>query len=123
MLLQPRQRTFLAVWCIPVRVRGSIAAEWAVSCIHLKSNNAGGNVVRTDEKELLACDKFDAHVYGHQFVIIETDHKPLEPIFTKLLTSAPKHMKMLLRIQKYSLHVNLQESWRMYRPLLLVASD
>ena len=76
MLLQPRQRTFLAVWCIPVRARGSIAAEWAVSCIHLKSNNAGVNVVCTCEKELLACDKFDAHVYGHQLVIIETDKTP-----------------------------------------------
>ena len=45
------------------------------------------------EKELLAivfaCDRFDAYVYGRHLVNVETDHKPLEPIFVKPLASAP----------------------------------
>jgi len=59
------------------------------------------------EKELLsivfACDCFDAYVYGRDLVNVETGHKPLEPIFTKPLAAAPKHLqRMLLSLQKYN---------------------
>ena len=44
-------------------------------------------------KELLAivfaCDRFDAYVYGRDLVNVETDHKPLEPIFIKPLVQPP----------------------------------
>ena len=59
------------------------------------------------EKELLAivfaCDRFDSYVYGRHLVNVETDHKPLEPIFVKPLASAPQRLqRMLMRLQKYS---------------------
>ena len=39
-------------------------------------------------------------------ITIETDHKPLIPIFKKPLLSAPNRLqRMLLRLQKYNLHV------------------
>ncbi|PFX11501.1 Retrovirus-related Pol polyprotein [Stylophora pistillata] len=60
------------------------------------------------EKELLAivfaCDRFDAYIYGRHQVTVETDHKPLEPIFSKPLASAPQRLqRMLMRLQKYNL--------------------
>ena len=71
------------------------------------------------EKELLAivfaCERFDAYVYGREQVNIETDHKPLEPIFVKPLDSAPKRLqRMLLRLQKYSLHVKYKKGKEMH---------
>ena len=62
------------------------------------------------EKECLAivyaCDKFDQYILGRDVITIETDHKPLIPIFKKPLLSAPKRLqRMLLRLQKYNLHV------------------
>ena len=66
------------------------------------------------EKELLAivfaCSRFNACVYDRMQVNIQTDHKPLEPIFEKPLASAPKRLqRMLLRLQNYSLRVNYKE--------------
>ena len=66
------------------------------------------------EKELLAivfaCKRFDAYVYGRQQVNIQTDHKPLEPIFTKSLDSAPKRLqRMLLQLQKYNITVKYKK--------------
>ena len=61
------------------------------------------------EKELLAVvsavGKFHTYIYGRH-VIMETDHKPLEAICKKSLTSAPKRLqRMLLQLQKYNLEV------------------
>ena len=55
------------------------------------------------ERELLAvvygCERFHTYIYGSNFVV-ETDHKPLEMISLKNLTSAPSRLqRMLLRIQ------------------------
>ena len=68
------------------------------------------------EKELLAVvsavDKF--HTYGRH-VIIETDHKPLEAVCKKSLTSAPKRLqRMLLQLQKYDLEVMYKKGTEMY---------
>ena len=42
-------------------------------------------------------------IYGKP---IETDHKPLEYLFRKLLTAAPPRLqRMMLTLQKYDLHV------------------
>ena len=62
------------------------------------------------EKELLAivfaCEKFDAYIYGRDSVRVQTDYKPLESIFRKELCVAPKRLqRILLRLQKYDLHV------------------
>ena len=66
------------------------------------------------EKELLstvfACDRFRTYVYSCKEVNIEKDHKPLEPIFTKPLASAPKHLqRMLLHLQQYNLTVRYKK--------------
>ena len=66
------------------------------------------------EKELLsivfACDRFHTYVYGRKEVNIETDHKPLELMFTKPLESAPKRLqRMLLHLQQYNLSVRYKK--------------
>ena len=70
------------------------------------------------EKELLAivfaCDRSDAYVYGRDLVNVETDHKPLEPIFVKPLAATPKRLqRMLLRLQKYNLQVRYKKGKEM----------
>ena len=70
------------------------------------------------EKELLAivfaCDRFDAYVFGRDLVNVETDHKPLEPIFTKPLAATPQRLqRMLLRLQKYNLQVRYKKGKEM----------
>lgn len=62
------------------------------------------------EKECMAivfaCEKFDQYLHGRDLINVETDHKPLIPIFKKPLLSAPKRLqRMLLRLQKYILNV------------------
>ena len=71
------------------------------------------------ERELLAivfaCNRFAGYVYGRELVNIESDHKPLEPIFLKSLDSAPKRLqRMLLRLQKYSLQVKYKKGKDMH---------
>jgi len=61
------------------------------------------------EKELLAIvfstKKFHQYVYGHS-VYVQSDHKPLEPIFKKPLSKAPARLqRMLLQLQRYDLIV------------------
>lgn len=65
-------------------------------------------------KELLsiafACDRFHSYVYSPKEVNFETDHKPLEPIFTKSLTNAPKRLqRMLLHLQQCNLTVKYKK--------------
>ena len=65
------------------------------------------------ERELLAivfgCERFHTFVYGKPFTV-ESDHKPLEMIQQKPLTSAPPRLqRMLLRLQQYDVTVK-------YRP-------
>ncbi len=71
------------------------------------------------EKELLtivfACERFEMYVYERQIMHVETDHKPLESIMLKPLNSAPKSLlRMLLRLQKYSLHVKYKKGEKMF---------
>ena len=61
------------------------------------------------EKELLAivygCEKFNQYIYGGE-IIIHTDYKPLETIMKKPLADTPPRIqRLLLRLQKYQLHV------------------
>ena len=68
------------------------------------------------EKELLAivfaCDHFEAYVYGRDSVQVETDHQPLVTIVQKPLNSAPNRLqRMLLRLQKYNLHLKYKRGF------------
>lgn len=61
------------------------------------------------EKELLAIcfgiDKFQQYIFG-QRTIVESDHKPLVPIFKKNLHECPARLqRMLLRLQKFDIEV------------------
>ena len=50
-------------------------------------------------------EKFHDSLYGERFVI-ETDHKPLQPIFSKSITKAPPRIqRFLLRLQRYDFDV------------------
>ena len=71
------------------------------------------------EKECLAivfaCSHFNQYLHGRESTTVETDHKPLVPIFQKSLHSAPKRLQhMLLRLQKYNLHVKYLPGSQMY---------
>ena len=61
------------------------------------------------EREMLAVlfglEKFHYYAYGRH-VVVESDHKPLEAIFKKHLSSAPPRIaRMMLRIQKYDAEI------------------
>ena len=61
------------------------------------------------EKETLAvvnsCSKFHHYVFGRH-VTVESDHKPLQAIFSKPLLAAPMRLQsMMLRLQQYDLTV------------------
>ncbi|CAB3997498.1 Retrovirus-related Pol poly from transposon [Paramuricea clavata] len=61
------------------------------------------------EREMLAvvygCERFHTYLFGRP-VIVHTDHKPLESIHLKHLTSAPPRLqRMLLRLQPYDLTI------------------
>ena len=69
------------------------------------------------EKEMLAIvfavERFEQCVYGRP-VKVESDNKPLESIFKKSLTSAPKRLQcMLLRLQKFDLDVSYKRGTEM----------
>ena len=70
------------------------------------------------EKEALAvvygCQKFHHYVYGRP-VLVESDHKPLQAIFSKPLLQAPMRLqRLLLAIQKYDLTVQYKPGKLMF---------
>ena len=70
------------------------------------------------EKELLAIvfgtEKFEHYVYGRT-VLVESDHKPLEIIHKKSLTSAPKRLqRMRLRLQKFDIEIQYKPGSQMH---------
>ena len=67
------------------------------------------------EKETLAilfgCERFRQYLCGKE-VIMESDHKPLEAIFTKLIAKAPPRIQcLLLRLQHYHLKVHSRKTY------------
>uniref|UniRef100_A0AAQ5XUM9 Gypsy retrotransposon integrase-like protein 1 n=1 Tax=Amphiprion ocellaris TaxID=80972 RepID=A0AAQ5XUM9_AMPOC len=70
------------------------------------------------EKELLAslyaCECFHQYVYGQTFEV-ETDHKPLVSIMFKPLNDCPVRIqRMLIRLQKYDVHMIYTQGKYMY---------
>ena len=66
------------------------------------------------EKECLAikvaCTKFYQYLYGKQDVIVHSDHQPLETIFKKPLSRAPRRLqRMMLQLTAVQVHSSLQE--------------
>ena len=63
------------------------------------------------EKELLgicyAFERFHQFVYGHGDVMVETDHKPLIPLFNKNLSNCPLRVqRLMIRLQKYNFSIS-----------------
>ncbi|XP_030851255.1 uncharacterized protein K02A2.6-like [Strongylocentrotus purpuratus] len=70
------------------------------------------------EKELLAmtsaCERFHQYIHGRQ-VEVETDHKPLVPLFKKSLCDCPLRIqRLLIRVQRYDLKVSYTPGKYMY---------
>ena len=64
------------------------------------------------EKEALAilfgCERFHVYLYGKSFTV-ESDHKPLQPIFKKPICKAPPRIqRFCLRLQKYDMHIEFK---------------
>ena len=72
------------------------------------------------EKEMLAVvfgvEHFHYYVYGRQ-VTVESDHKPLEAIVKKPLSSSPPRLqRMLLRLMKYNILLEYKPGKQMFIP-------
>jgi hypothetical protein len=70
------------------------------------------------EKEMLAMlyglEKFDVYTYGRK-IQVQSDHKPLEIITKKPVSSAPKRLQaMLVRCQRYHFEVTFTKGTSMY---------
>ena len=70
------------------------------------------------EKEMLAIvwsvEKFNQYTYGREVSVL-SDHKPLEAIMKKPLANAPKRLQgMLMRLQKYTVHVTYEQGKNMF---------
>lgn len=62
------------------------------------------------EKEMLAIvfavERFRQYIYGKTDVTVQTDHKPLEALFTKPLVSVPARLqRMMMRVQGFTIKV------------------
>ena len=71
------------------------------------------------EKECLAivfaCERFNQYIFGRESISVQSDHKPLETIFKKPLTAAPKRLQgMLLRLQKFNLKIGFKKGTEMF---------
>ena len=92
--------------CVSERSGFRIITEWPTSSIRLTSAHACRDALCTDRKRApcncFACNRFHTYVYDRELVNVKTDHKPLEPIFTRPLPIAPKRLqRMLLKLQQY----------------------
>ena len=70
------------------------------------------------KKELLAitygCERFHQYIFG-RVIEVETDHKPLIPLFTKPLSDCPLRIqRLLIRVQRYYLRVSYTPGKFMY---------
>ena len=62
---------------------------------------------------VFAVERFEQYVYGRA-VHVQTDHKPLDSIHKKSLTSTPKHLqRMLLSVQNFDLTVTYMKGSEM----------
>ena len=71
------------------------------------------------EKECLAikvaCTNFYQYLYGKQDVVVHSDHQPLETIFKKPLSKAPRRLqRMMLQLQPFKFTVVYKKGKYMY---------
>ena len=92
----------LVAWELPFFKR-MVPSSIGVSFLRKQSN--GIPTLREMLSVVYGLEKFHYYIYGRH-VVIETNHKPLETIFKKHLSSAPRRIaRMMLRIQKYDVQI------------------
>ena len=85
---------------------------WAPVAYASRSLNKSEQNYAQIEKEALAilfgCERFHVYLYGKCFTV-ESDHKPLQPIFKKPICKAPPRIQRFrLRLQKYDMHIEFK---------------
>ena len=64
---------------------------------------------------MLACERYNQYIHGRDCITVDTDHKPLAPIFTTATYNATKRLqRMLMRLQKYHLKVQYCPGSKMF---------
>ena len=60
-------------------------------------------------------DKWHQYLYGKHDITVHTDHQPLETIFKKPLSKAPRRLqRMMLKLQKYQFTVRYKKGKELY---------
>ena len=81
-------------------------------------NNTEKNYAQI-EKECLAIvscmEKWHQYLYGKHDITVHTDHQPLETIFKKPLSKAPRRLqRMMLKLQRYQFSVRYKKGKELY---------
>ena len=59
---------------------------------------------------VFACERFNQYIFERESIRVQSDRKPLETIFKKPLTAAPKRLQgMLLRLQTFNLKIGYKK--------------
>ena len=109
----PKMATTIQVDASQNAVGAALVQDGKVVAFASKSLSPTEKRYANIERELLACvfgaERFHTYVFGQSFTI-ESDHKPLEMISQKHLSSAPARLqRMFLRLQRYDYTIH-------YRP-------
>ena len=69
-----------------------------------------GQIDREMAGIVFGCQKFHDYIYGNQKVTVETDHKPLEALYKKPISTAPPRIqRMMLKLLKYQFNLVWKE--------------
>ena len=110
-ILRPPEGHDLTGWRIQVWPWCHNYARLQAYCVCVKVVESEVNYAQI-EKEMygivFGCKRFHQYIYGRK-IVVETDHKPLIPIFKKPLYAAPPRLqRMLLQLQRYDLDVTFK---------------
>ena len=88
-------------------------------CFTLHTLNSTEKNYAQIEKECLAIiscmDKWHQYLYSKHDITVHTDHQPLETIFKKPLSKAPRRLqRMMLKLQKYQFTVRYKKGKELY---------
>ena len=79
------------------------------------SEDAIGGVLLQNDQPVYKLDKWHQYLYGKHDKTVHTDHQPLETIFTKGLSKAPRRLqRMMLKLQRYQFTVRYKKGKELY---------
>ena len=77
-----------------------------ISCSLTKAEQNDAQIEKECLAIVFAYERFNQYIHGRDQTVVQTDHSPVVPIFSKPIYSALKQLqRMLLRLQKYTLRV------------------